>query len=455
MEIRTGDVKPFTSGRTQDFTRRAEVKFCTLKEDVERVFRAWSDPKTHTDFEGGGVVMTESVNIEKELIQVSKSSGVVARTRGLTPALESFLRETHETPFLVVDVAAVEQNFRDLQLYFPKADIHYAVKANPAPEILLSLWDAGCNFDVASPQEVALCLHLGISPGSLSYGNTIKKAKDIAYAYARGVRLFAFDSLTELEKIAACAPGSKVMCRVLVDSEGASWPLSRKFGCDPEMAVDLLRLARRRGLTPHGLTFHVGSQQQNPYAWDVALCELAQVVSRLGNEAIDLEVINIGGGLPAQYQEKIPTLDVFAETIQTALHTYMPGLKVMLEPGRSLVADAGVIQSEVVLISQKSKDDEARWVYLDIGKFNGLLETMDESIKYRLRTAKDSFAKGRVILAGPTCDSADILYEKTPVELPLNLSVGDRIEILSAGAYTSSYSSVGFNGFPPLKTHII
>lgn len=379
----------------------------------------------------------------------------VSRGYQLTPVLESFLQAQHETPFLVIDVSAVEHNFRELQHYFRDADIYYAVKANPAPEILLALWDVGSNFDVASPQEIALCLHLGLPASMLSYGNTIKKAKDIAYAYARGVRLFSFDSLTELEKLAACAPGSRVMCRVLASSEGASWPLSKKFGCDFETALDLLQLAAKRGLKPYGLSFHVGSQQQNPYAWDIALSELAQLVSSLGAKGIDLEVINTGGGLPAQYQEEIPTLETFAETIQTALHAYMPGIKVMLEPGRSLVADAGVIQSEVVLISQKSRDDPTRWVYLDIGKFNGLIETMDESIKYRLRSSKDQTPKGRVILAGPTCDSADILYEKTFVELPLSLAVGDRLEILSAGAYTSSYSSVGFNGFPPLRTYCI
>jgi ornithine decarboxylase len=390
----------------------------------------------------------------RELVNI----GVTRSNRidyGLTPGLEAFLQAQHETPFLVVDVSVVERNFQELQGFLPNADIYYAVKANPAPEILLALWDAGCHFDVASPQEIALCLHLGIPARSLSYGNTIKKAKDIAYAYGRGVRLFSFDSLTELEKLAAYAPGSKVLCRVLASSEGAAWPLSKKFGCDREMAQELLQLARKRGLHPYGLTFQVGSQQHNPYAWDVALSELAQLVSALGNEDIDLEVINIGGGLPAHYQEHLPTLETFAQTIQAALHTYMPGLRVMLEPGRSLVADAGVIQSEVVLISQKSLSDTTRWIYLDIGKFGGLIETVDESIKYRLRTSKDDVAKGRVILAGPTCDSADILYEKTPVELPLSLAVGDRLDILSAGAYTSSYASVSFNGFPPLRTYCI
>lgn len=391
------------------------------------------------DIRRGDGVMTDEGTIEfKGEEKIPTTLRDVSRGYQLTPVLESFLQAQHETPFLVMDVTAVEHNFRELQQYFRNADIYYAVKANPAPEILLALWDVGSNFDVASPQEIALCLHLGLPGSMLSYGNTIKKAKDIAYAYTRGVRLFSFDSPTELEKLAACAPGSKVMCCVLASSEGASWPLSKKFGCDFETALDLLQLAPKRGLKPYGLSFHVGSQQQNPYAWDVALSELAQLVSSLGAKGIDLEIINIGGGLPAHYQEEIPTLETFAETIQSALHAYMPGLRVMLEPGRSLVADAGVIQSEVVLISQKSKDDPTRWVYLDIGKFNGLIETMDESIKYRLRSSKDQTPKGRVILAGPTCDSADILYEKTFVELPLSLAVGDRLEILSAGAYTSS-----------------
>jgi ornithine decarboxylase len=382
------------------------------------------------------------------------STGFVSRGYQLTPALEAFLQEQHETPFLVMDVKAVENNFRALRHHFRDADIHYAVKTNPAPEILMALWDVGCNFDVASPQEIALCLHVGIPARFLSYGTTIQKAKDITYAYARGVRLFSFDSLTELEKLAACAPGSKVMCRVLVSSEGASWPLSKKFGCDLETALDLLKLAVKHGLQPYGLSFHVGSQQQNPYAWDVALSEIAQLVSTLGDKGIDLEIINIGS-LPAHYQGQVPTLQAFAETIQTALHAYMPGLRVMLEPGRSLVADAGVIQSEVVLISQKSKEDPTRWVYLDIGKFNGLIETTDESITYRLRSSKDNSPKGRVILAGPTCDSADILYQKTFIELPLSLAVGDRLEFLSAGAYTSSDSSAGFKGFAPLRTYCI
>ena len=114
-----------------------------------------------------------------------------------------------------------------------------------------------------------------------------------------------------------------------------------------------------------------------------------------------------------------------------------------------------MIQSEVVLISRKSYGDERRWVYLDIGKFNGLAETADEIIKYRIRTPSDGSATGPAVIAGPTCDSADILYDKADYQLPLDLKVGDKVEILSAGAYTTTYSSVGFNGFAPLKTYCI
>jgi ornithine decarboxylase len=129
--------------------------------------------------------------------------------------------------------------------------------------------------------------------------------------------------------------------------------------------------------------------------------------------------------------------------------------EIIVEPGRSLVGDAGVIQSEVVLISRKSLGDDKRWVYLDIGKFTGLAETADESIKYRLKTPADGGPTGPVIIAGPTCDSYDILYEKTEYRLPVDLKIGDKVEILSTGAYTSSYAAVGFNGFAPLKTYCI
>ncbi len=290
----------------------------------------------------------------------------------------------------------------------------------------------------------------------MSFGNTMKKERDIAYAYEQGIRLFAFDSASELEKLGRAAPGARVFCRILVDCAGAEWPLSRKFGCTPEMAVDLLYQARELGLEPYGVSFHVGSQQTDLAQWDSAIGRAARMFSRLAKDGIELRMVNIGGGFPARYNKGVPGMARYAGAVMSALTrhfgTALP--EIIVEPGRSIVGDAGIIQSEVVLISRKGYDEEKRWVYLDVGKFTGLAETMDESIKYRIK-APCGGVVGPTVIAGPTCDSADILYEKTEYQLPLDLKVGDKVEILSTGAYTSSYSSVGFNGFAPLKTYCI
>jgi len=209
-------------------------------------------------------------------------------------------------------------------------------------------------------------------------------------------------------------------------------------------------------LRPTGVAFHVGSQQTDPTQWNKPLSEAGGLFLELAREGITLNTVNIGGGFPVPYKSDVPEVSEYSSAIHDAVKNAFgptqPNL--MLEPGRSLVAEAGVIQSEVVLVSKKSHRDETRWVYLDIGKFGGLAETLDESIKYRLRTPR-SGKSGPVILAGHTCDSADILYEKSAYELPLDLECGDRVEILNTGAYTSSYASVGFNGFAPLRTYCL
>ena len=369
-----------------------------------------------------------------------------------------FLAERQpDTPCLVIDLDVVADAYELLRRYLPIAKIFYAVKANPADEVLGMLRELGSNFDVASRGEINQVLDKGIGADRISFGNTIKKEQDIAYAFQRGVRLFAFDSEQELEKLSRAAPAAKVFCRILVECDGAEWPLSRKFGCAPEMAVDLLKQAKTYGLDPYGVSFHVGSQQTDLKQWDTAIGRAASMFSALAQADINLRMVNIGGGFPAHYRGDVPEIQAYANAVMAALTTHfgndLPEL--VVEPGRSIVGDAGVIQSEVVLISRKSYDEEKRWVYLDVGKFNGLAETMDESIKYRIRTPADGGATGPTVLAGPTCDSADILYEKTEYQLPIDLKVGDKVEILATGAYTSMYSSVGFNGFQPLKTYCI
>jgi ornithine decarboxylase len=371
-----------------------------------------------------------------------------------------FLAERQpETPYLIVDLDVVGQAYKLLRRYMPLAKIFYAVKANPAPEVVGLLRDLDSNFDVASRNEIDLCMERGVGAERISFGNTIKKERDIAYAFERGVRLYAFDSAGELEKLARSAPGSRVFCRILVESTGAEWPLSRKFGCAPEMAVELLRQAKALGLDPYGVSFHVGSQQTKVDQWDSAIERAAKMFWALAETDINLRMINVGGGFPAKYRGDVPGVAQYANAVMGAITQHFGNdlPEIIIEPGRSLVGDAGVIHSEVVLISRKAETDEKRWVYLDVGKFNGLAETMDEAIRYRIKTPYEGtgVATGPVVLAGPTCDSADILYEKSRYRMPLDLKVGDRLEILATGAYTSSYASVNFNGFTPLKTYCI
>ncbi len=376
----------------------------------------------------------------------------------MTAKIVRFLEEVRPvTPCVVVDLDVVRENYLGLRRWLPVAQVYYAVKANPAPEIVRMLADLGSSFDVASRGEIDLCLANGARADKISFGNTIKKQADIAYAYDKGVRLYAFDSIGELEKLAVAAPGSKVFCRILMTCDGAEWPLSRKFGCEIEMARDLLVKARDLGLDPYGVSFHVGSQQTDLRQWDVAVGKAAMLFTALDEVGIELRMVNLGGGFPAQYRSNIPAVEQYADAVMTAMTNHfgnaLPAM--IIEPGRSLVGDAGILETEVVLISQKGYEDDIRWVYLDIGKFGGLAETMDEAIKYRIQTPHDGGETAPVILAGPTCDSADILYEKAGYEMPVSLKVGDKLRILSTGAYTTSYSAVNFNGFAPLKAYFI
>ena len=298
----------------------------------------------------------------------------------------------------------------------------------------------------------------GVEADRISYGNTIKKSKDIRYFYEKGVRMYATDSEADLRNIAKAAPGSKIYVRILTEgSMTADWPLSRKFGCQMDMAMNLLIMARDLGLDAYGISFHVGSQQRDIGAWDAAIAKAKVIFERLKDEdGINLQMINIGGGFPANYITKANEVTTYAEEINRFLEEdfgdEIP--KIILEPGRSLVGNAGILVSEVVLISRKSHTSLNRWVFTDVGKFSGLIETLDESIKYPIYVEKEGELE-EVVIAGPTCDSADIMYENYKYGLPLNLAIGDRMYWLTTGAYTTSYSAVEFNGFPPLKSYFV
>ena len=372
----------------------------------------------------------------------------------MTERIHEFLRRREDDgPCLVVDLEVVRDNYRAFAGALPDTRVYYAVKANPSPEVLRLLADLGSCFDTASVSEIEMVLATGATPDRISYGNTIKKERDIARAFALGVRLFAVDSKEEVEKIARAAPGARVFCRFLFDCAGAEWPLSRKFGCDPAMAVEVLEHAHRQGLEAHGVSFHVGSQQRRTQAWDQALRSAAAIFRACAERGIQLTMVNLGGGFPTKYLKEVPPVKAYGNSIFRALRRHFGNAipETIIEPGRGMVGNAGIIEAEVVLVSRKSDTDNIRWVYLDIGKFGGLAETMDESIRYPIRTPRDGAEAGPCVVAGPTCDSMDVLYEKTPYDLPVSLEIGDKILIEGAGAYTATYASVGFNGFAPLK----
>ncbi|MDR3420232.1 MAG: type III PLP-dependent enzyme [Xanthobacteraceae bacterium] len=376
----------------------------------------------------------------------------------MTARIREFLKQrTDAGPCLVLDLDVVRENYQGFAKVLPDTKVFYAVKANPAPEILKLLAGLGCCFDVASVPETHMVLAAGASPDRISYGNTIKKESEIAAAFALGVTLFAIDCEAEAEKVARAAPGSRVICRIVCDGSGAEWPLSRKFGCEPVYAADILEFAHKQGLVPHGVSFHVGSQQHNVEAWDRALANTAAVFRACAERGIALSIVNLGGGFPARYVRKTPKLESYGKAIFRSLRKHFGNNlpNTIIEPGRGLVGNAGMIEAEVVLIAKRSPEDEVRWVYLDIGKFHGLAETIGESIRYPIRTTKDRDETAPCIIAGPTCDSVDVLYEKTPYPLPVSLAIGDKVLIEATGAYTTTYSSVGFNGYPPLRQYVI
>ena len=380
----------------------------------------------------------------------------------MTPKIASFLADqSPATPCLVVDVDQVELRYCELEAALPLARIYYAVKANPATPVLQRLVALGSCFDSASWEEIELCLQAGADPSAISFGNTIKKATAIASAHAAGVGMFAFDSDEELEKLARHAPGARVYCRLLVENAGADWPLSRKFGTTIEHASALMLRARTLGLDPYGLSFHVGSQQTDTAAYEAAVGRAAMLFTDLAAAGLDIRMLNLGGGFPTRYRDDVPEIDQFAAAIGRAMTRHFGNAlpEMVVEPGRFIVGDAGVVSSEVVLVSRRGLPeggrDGVRWVYLDIGRFGGLAETEGEAIRYRIRTPHDGAAVGPVAIAGPTCDGADILYERSGYRLPLDLATGERVELLSTGAYVSTYCSTRFNGFAPLAEHYI
>ena len=336
----------------------------------------------------------------------------------MTERIRDFLRSRRDSaddgPCLVVDLDVVRDNYQAFAKALPDTRVFYAVKANPAPELLALLASLGSCFDTASVAEIEMVLAAGATPDRISFGNTIKKERDVARAHALGVRLFAVDCQAEVEKIARAAPGARGVLPLPVRLRRrrmAAVAQVRLRARDGGRTCSSTRI--RLGLEPYGVSFHVGSQQRNPHAWDGALDSAAAVFRACAERGIKLSMVNLGGGFPTRYLKNVPAVKTYGAAIFRALRKHFGNRipETIIEPGRGMVGNAGVIEAEVVLVSKKSEEDDVRWVYLDIGKFGGLAETMDESIRYPIRTPRDGDeigalrARGSDLRLRPTCST--------------------------------------------------
>jgi ornithine decarboxylase len=363
---------------------------------------------------------------------------------------------------IVYDLAGIEECYDHLREQLPGVAVRFAVKACPLDEVIGALAARGAGCDAASPNEIAQALRIGVPADRIHYGNTSKSDRNIADAYALGVRDFATDSVQDVAAIAEHARGARVFCRVATTGDGALWGLSRKFGCSPADAVTVLETARDGGLVPAGLSVHVGSQQMRPGAWRAAFEDLAGVISILRTRGLSLRYVNLGGGLPAlgyldrHGQPLEPPLDKIFATIRDGMQHLSElsesPLDFVAEPGRYLIADHGAIRAHVQRLSSREllNGERQHWLFLSVGKFNGLYE-MDE-LQYRLVfPTHEGAATVPAVVAGPTCDSDDAFaHDGGLVEVPAALASGDPVWIPSCGAYATSYTTQGFNGIDPL-----
>ncbi|MFE0846929.1 type III PLP-dependent enzyme [Streptomyces rochei] len=363
---------------------------------------------------------------------------------------------------VVYDLAGIGRSHDALLAELPDVRVRFAMKACPVDEVIAVLARRGAGIDAASPGEMAQALRAGVPVERVHYGNTVKSDRDIAEAYRLGVRTFATDSVQDVAALAVHAPGARVFCRVATGGAGALWGLSDKFGCPPDDAVRVLERARELGLTPAGLSVHVGSQQMTGEAWRTALDDLGDVLRALSGRGIRVDHVNLGGGLPARgYRDRRgnpldPPLDkifaVIREGMDDLRRVHGGPLDFVVEPGRHLVADHGAIRAHVARLAERRGADGVRrhWLYLSCGKFNGLYEM--DALQYRLVfPGHPDGPHVPAVVAGPTCDSDDAYsHEEGLVPVPKALASGDPVWVLSCGAYAAGYTTVGFNGFAPL-----
>ena len=357
------------------------------------------------------------------------------------------VKDGYDRPFLLIDSNIVREKARRFAVAMPRVRPHYAVKANPDPRVLRVMLEEGAGFEIASVSELDLLLAQGVPAAEVFYSNPVKSRDQIAYAAAKGVEWYVIDSLDELKKVHSIKAHAKLYLRIDTPNIGSDWPLAGKFGAHPAEVRDIVVAAARLKADLAGVAFHVGSQCRNPENWRVGIEKARAVFDHMTKVGLNPRLLNIGGGFPVRHVKPIPAIEVIGDVVNRALESFPPKVRVIAEPGRFLVSDAGYFVCRIMGTATRANK---RWMHLDAGLFGGIIETA-EGLKYKIRTDR----AGPDIpwnVAGPTCDSIDVVMRDEP--LPSDLQEGDYLYLRNAGAYTTAYAS-NFNGFPLPEVRVI
>ncbi|HLJ10664.1 MAG TPA: type III PLP-dependent enzyme [Planctomycetaceae bacterium] len=345
------------------------------------------------------------------------------------------------TPLLVASRAALLRNYEALRSALPGVEFFYAAKANPSEAILRPLCEIGSSVDVCSPGEMRAALAAGFTPEMMIHTHPCKTEHNLTSCYAQGLRWFTFDNVNEIPKLARHAPDASLLVRLAVSSSSSLINLSAKFGAFEPDAVPLMLAARDAGLAVRGMSFHVGSQCRSPEDFHTALVQARRIWNGAADAGIPLEVLDIGGGIPAPYRDSVLTLDVYCRSLARALDETFGDLNVRIiaEPGRGLVADTMTLVTRVIGKSQRAG---TTWYIIDDGLYGSFSGQMFDHVEYPLVANGDDRELMPCVVAGPTCDSSDVVSRDQA--LP-DLDVGELLLAPTMGAYTCASAS-NFNG---------
>jgi ornithine decarboxylase len=346
------------------------------------------------------------------------------------------------SPLLIVDCERIRGQYRQLQRALPGVDLHYALKPLPHPAVVRTVLEQGGYLDLATTGEVELVARMGVDPDRCIHTHPIKRDSDIRAALARGVRVFVADNPDELRKFADHADEAELLLRVSFRSPGAVCDLSRKFGCDPEDLLALARQARDLGVTVRGLSFHVGSQAADPGKHVEAVERCGALIAAARREKLGrFDTLDIGGGFPIDYAERAPAILHFCAPIRAALARLPARIRIIAEPGRFIVGPSAL---GVASVMGRARREGHWWYYLDDGLYGSYSGQLFDHARYPVEALVDSPERLPSVLAGPTCDSIDVIAENLMLP-PLN--AGDLVVGRSMGAYTWASASE-FNFFP-------